>query len=80
MLKTAPIGALLPLGPKNRANWHAFYTSHGNQHPKPAMPTINGKERSHVLRFPALMVGLKRSTGVIIAGSIGKTDSPIASQ
>jgi hypothetical protein len=66
--------------PKNGANWHAFHTSQGNQHPKPAVPTINGKETSDVLHFPSLMVGPQRSTGGVIANSGGKTDSPIASQ
>jgi hypothetical protein len=42
--KPNQIGARLPLGPKNGANWHAFHTSQGNQHPKPAMPEDRMKQ------------------------------------
>jgi len=78
--KPNQIGALLLLGPKNGANWHAFYTSQGNQHPKPAMPTLNGKERSQVLRFPVLMIGLNVPPREIIANPGGKTNPSIARQ
>jgi len=66
-LKTVPIGTL-------------FTPAKATSIPKPAVPTINGKETSHSLHFPSSMVGPQRSTGGVIANSGGKTDSPIASQ